>query len=207
MIKIIKIFGKIKYGIAMTIVRVVSHNMFKKLDSFGLIKNGIYPRPAIKFIKEHFKDKQISGSEIGVLKGKNAKSIYKTLNIDKLFLVDSWDVKYFKKAKQNFKKTQKKFKNKFNVFFIADSSLEGSKMIENNSLDFVYIDASHDYFNVKQDIEVWSNKVKNNGVISGHDIIHIDSLGVYEAVKEYCENNELEYVMNPPDWYFIKKGV
>ena len=203
--KLIKIVGKIKYGIAIYFVKFISHNMFKKLDSFGLIKNGIYPRPSINIMKEYFNGKKISGVEIGVLKGKNAKSIFNTLNINKLYLVDIWDVKYFKKANKNYKKCQNKFKNNLNVLIIKKTSLDASIHIENNSLDFCYIDASHDYFNVKQDIEIWSKKVKVNGIISGHDIMHINSLGVFEALKEYSENNEIEYVINPPDWYFIKK--
>jgi predicted O-methyltransferase YrrM len=41
----------------------------------------------------------------------------------------------------------------------------------NNYFDLVYIDASHDYFNVKQDITTWLPKVKIGGVIAGDDYV------------------------------------
>lgn len=52
------------------------------------------------------------------------------------------------------------------------SSIEASKMFENNSLDFVFIDASHEYQDVKNDIIAWLPKIKNGGIISGHDYTH-----------------------------------
>jgi len=50
------------------------------------------------------------------------------------------------------------------------ASLEAVKQYEDNSLDFVFIDASHDYENVSKDIRAWYPKVKQNGgVLAGHD--------------------------------------
>jgi len=53
---------------------------------------------------------------------------------------------------------------------IRKSSLEAVKLYENESLDFIFIDAAHDYYNVLEDIKAWYPKVKSyTGVISGHD--------------------------------------
>ncbi len=49
------------------------------------------------------------------------------------------------------------------------SSYKFSKTIENESLDFIFIDGSHIYFDIKQDIEIWYPKLRNNGIICGHD--------------------------------------
>ena len=46
---------------------------------------------------------------------------------------------------------------------------EAYKKFEDNYFDFVYIDASHDYENVKKDIYNWYSKVKLNGYIAGDD--------------------------------------
>ena len=54
-----------------------------------------------------------------------------------------------------------------------------------NSLDFIFIDADHTYESVKKDIELWTPKVKHEGIILGHDINWGD---VAWAVGEYFSN-------------------
>lgn len=74
-----------------------------------------------------------------------------------------------------------------------------AKLIPDESLDFVFIDADHSFKGVDDDITNWSPKVKSNGFIIGHDI-HFDS--VREAVeKHYGDkyNKTDDFV-----WYVIK---
>jgi hypothetical protein len=49
------------------------------------------------------------------------------------------------------------------------------------SLDFVYIDAEHDYESVKKQIMDWQPKIKKSGIIGGHDYA---LGGVAQAVNE-----------------------
>ena len=62
-------------------------------------------------------------------------------------------------------------------------SLEGAKKFENESVDFIFIDANHDYEYVKADIEAWYPKLKIGGIMCGHDY-SADFIGVKKAVKE-----------------------
>jgi SAM-dependent methyltransferase len=62
-------------------------------------------------------------------------------------------------------------------------SIEASKGFTNGSVDFVFIDAAHDYENVKADIAAWLPKVKKGGVIAGHDYM-CGWPGVDRAVAE-----------------------
>lgn len=67
---------------------------------------------------------------------------------------------------------------------IQSASLEAVKQFNDESLDFVYIDAAHDYENVKADIMAWLPKVKKTGIIAGDDY---GWGGVAKAVNEIFE--------------------
>lgn len=56
-----------------------------------------------------------------------------------------------------------------NIIPIKKTSKEASEDVEDGSLDMVIIDASHDYDNVKNDIEYWLPKVKKGGILAGDD--------------------------------------
>jgi predicted O-methyltransferase YrrM len=74
---------------------------------------------------------------------------------------------------------------------IRTSSLEASQLYRDRSLDFVFLDAAHDYENVKNDILSWLPKVKVGGWIAGHDYF-LEHFGVKEAVDEIFESHLVE---------------
>ena len=53
---------------------------------------------------------------------------------------------------------------------IKMTSLEAAKLYPNGSLDFVLLDASHEYQDVLNDIAAWYPKLKITGVLGGDDI-------------------------------------
>jgi hypothetical protein len=66
------------------------------------------------------------------------------------------------------------------------TSLEASNLYEDNSLDFVFIDASHKYEDVKKDLVAWYPKVKSGGIFAGHDYPSWHE--VVKAVDEFFVN-------------------
>jgi len=64
-------------------------------------------------------------------------------------------------------------------------SVEAAKRYENDSLDFIFIDADHAYNCVHADIEAWYPKLKPGGVIAGDDA---QGKGVDRAVREFFDN-------------------
>lgn len=69
---------------------------------------------------------------------------------------------------------------------IKDYTTEAAKQIEDESLDFVFIDADHSYEGVIRDVGAWACKVRPGGYVMGHDI-HFPT--VQKAVNEiYGEN-------------------
>jgi len=74
---------------------------------------------------------------------------------------------------------------------IRKPSIEAANQFQDHSLDFVFIDASHEYEDVKNDIKAWLPKVKKNGILAGHDYYIGENdyhLGVKKAVDE-CLND------------------
>jgi hypothetical protein len=69
------------------------------------------------------------------------------------------------------------------------TSLEAADRIPDQCLDFVYLDARHDYESVKEDLEAWFPKVRPGGVMAGHDYLDGERpqgvYGVRSAVDEF----------------------
>jgi Methyltransferase domain len=69
------------------------------------------------------------------------------------------------------------------------TSAAGAARVEPGTLDFVYLDARHDYRSVKEDLEHWFEKIRAGGVFAGHD--YVDELSpdgsyaVKSAVDEF----------------------
>lgn len=60
----------------------------------------------------------------------------------------------------------------YNCNLIRKTSMEALEDFEDNSLDFVYIDANHDFLNFIKDLHYWMKKVRPGGIISGHDFAY-----------------------------------
>lgn len=69
-------------------------------------------------------------------------------------------------------------------------TLDAAKLFEDNSIDFCFIDAAHDYESVKKDIMAYWPKVKNGGILAGHDY----EKGVLQAVHELFNQNKVTRV-------------
>lgn len=165
-------------------------------------------RPSFKFMKKIFDGRLVKGAEIGVERGRNAESILKELNIEKIYLIDIWDNyeeidHILLNTYENYKHVLRKFENDKRTIIIKGYSKNAMNYIEKDSLDFVYIDANHSYKYVYQDIENWLTRIKKGGIIAGHDVF--DKCGdVLNAVKDYCFKNKIYFYVENPDWYFIK---
>ena len=69
---------------------------------------------------------------------------------------------------------------------IKDTSKNAANQFQNNSIDFIMIDAGHSYEALMEDLNIWYNKVKPGGVISGDDYGVFQ--GVTQAADEYFYN-------------------
>ena len=94
-----------------------------------------------------------------------------------------------------------------NIGILATESTFASKAFADNSLDFVFLDAAHDYQSVKADLQCWYPKIKIGGTIAGHDWAHRDYPGVTKAVLEFFNRTEKSYLTAkqcPDVWEWVK---
>ncbi len=152
------------------------------------------------------------GVEIGVERGHFSKVILQYC--DKLYAIDAWQTysKYREHVTQErldafYEETKERLKN-FNCEIIRKFSSEAVKDFEDESLDFVYIDANHSYESVKEDIELWKPKVKIGGILAGHDYMNVPKregiYGVIKAVDELLPDREIIKGDKSPSWLWIK---
>ena len=155
------------------------------------------------------KKKDLIGAEIGVLVGGHAQEMLDNLDIKKLYLIDPYSRywasdrivsrKEMLPTKKEAKERLAKYKDK--IVWLIKTSAEASKDLEDNSLDFVYIDACHRYRFAFQDISLWTPKVKTGGLVGGHDWT---TQTVREAIEDYCWDNKIKFEQDGSDWWFWK---
>jgi hypothetical protein len=93
--------------------------------------------------------------------------------------------------------------------YIRATSGDAALTFASESLDVVFLDAAHDYENVKADLVAWAGKVKPGGYLAGDDM---EWQGVRDAVLEYFEGKgdwSLCLSIGPtgyPAWYANKKA-
>lgn len=157
--------------------------------------------------------------EIGCWKGKSsafmATEIANSNKSIEFYCVDTWEgsEEHLDENNQAYEKNINQPNWLYNCFienmkpvesyYIAKrkSSIEASKDFYDNSLDFVYIDASHEYEDVLNDLEAWYPKVKKcsscgnqSGIFCGHDC-HWP--GVKKAIFEFSEKYNLVLKFGP----------
>jgi len=135
------------------------------------------------------------GAEIGVESGVYSKDLCKCNPRAKVFLVDPWKAykgyrEYVTQAKIDtfYEKVQERLKDFSNYEIIKKFSMDAVKDFEDESLDWVYIDANHQLEYAVPDIGFWSRKVKRGGIVSGHDYIRRarpTATHVVQAVQGY----------------------
>jgi len=184
-------------------------------------RNTFFPhkkmRHMTRYLKRNYKHEMV-GVEIGTQYAGNALSILYNLPIKKLYLVDPYkkyngynskkDGQWVNRFRQeDFDDMYNIAKNKVKHFadkveFVVDLSENAINKIEDN-LDFVYIDGNHKYEYVTKDLENYYPKVKNGGVIGGHDW-HA-GMDVWKAVNDFIKNHDLEIKGRSEDWWIVKK--
>ncbi len=70
---------------------------------------------------------------------------------------------------------------------IRETSVRAAQRIDDQSVDFVYIDADHRYASVVADLGAWTDKVRDGGILAGHDYDNPDLPDVQHAVDGFFQ--------------------
>lgn len=148
--------------------------------------------------------------EVGSWKGmSSAYMAVEIINSGKKIKFDCVDIWEYMDIQQDI--PQGKYENLYETFLknispvkdiispIKSISWEAASLYEDESLDFIFIDAAHDYESVKKDLSAWYPKLKSTGTIAGHDYLTSKN-GVKRAVDEFFEKVE----QNGPCWVYKK---
>ena len=102
-----------------------------------------------------------------------------------------------KRDRRRFEQRTAPYKDRLTVLY--GDSVTMAEKVEDGSLDFVFIDADHQYDSVMADIKAWVPKVKEDGVICGHDYNHPRFPDVARAVFD-CFGDQHEEVRFDHIW-------
>ncbi|MGD9991918.1 MAG: class I SAM-dependent methyltransferase [Salinivirgaceae bacterium] len=139
-------------------------------------------------------------AELGVDQGEYSAAIYKINKPKKFHLIDAWDSSRYNKQKQELVETMfAEQLSRKDVEINLGLSTEIVHSFDDQYFDWIYIDTDHSYKVTKEELELWGPKIKQGGVIAGHDFIignwnEMKRYGVIEAVQEFCVNYNWELV-------------
>lgn len=165
-----------------------------------------------------------TGVEVGVERGFYSEALCQAVPGLQLTCVDAWKVyadykdhahqekldRYCQQARARLKPYGCKVVRKW--------SLEAVKGFANGSLDFVYLDANHNFRFIVDDLAEWSKKVRPGGIVAGHDYIRYSNgvdCHVRQAVDAWCYTFGIrpQFVVteepdedrtHTPSWFYVK---
>jgi hypothetical protein len=134
------------------------------------------------------------GAELGVAEGDFSAQLLDVCRPRKLYLGDAWQSAEHAYGARAWEGVRRRFAPE-----IASGRAEVRRGLSwdvlaglpPDSLDWVYIDAAHDFDSVRRDLEAAESRVKRGGFIAGHDYTTWSMpgpqrFGVVEAVNAFC---------------------
>ena len=142
------------------------------------------------------------GAELGVHKGRTFLFLLHSCPNLTMIGVDLWAAQPDNEGPENYV-TSSHVANEARVrelaedfgeraIIIKDWTHKAAEQVEDNSLDFVFIDADHSSEAVQNDVEMWWAKVKDTGWVLGHDIS-------WPTIKVVADELLPGYIIGPDD--------
>ncbi len=135
------------------------------------------------------------GAEIGVLKGGFTQHIVSTVKPRCLYLIDCWcaiedsfgysvDIRMVRFCSRSLRDLAAE-SAAGHIRPLCGWSAEAAELIPDATLDWIYIDADHTMQGCLADLKAYYPKVKQGGIIGGHDYKYGWGCSVPEAVRRF----------------------
>lgn len=141
------------------------------------------------------------GVEVGVAAGEYSEILCQKNPKMKIYGIDPWkpykDYRDYTRSAtfaSLYDEAVKRLSKYPNYVFINEFSKNALERFDDNSLDFVYIDANHKEPFISEDIAGWNRKVKPGGILSGHDYIYKKRVHIHVkgAVHRYTSQHNIK---------------
>lgn len=157
-----------------------------------------------KEIMNMINNKDIVWIEIGVNLGYTAEKAFKEKDIGKMILIDPYivmDHEMFKskslRNSQRLSARERLCDYSERCVWIEKTSSSAAAMIEDSSVDVIFVDGNHEFEYVKSDIELYIRKLKDGGLMILDDYGHQDYPGVRKALDRFLqESGQDKYIVN-----------
>jgi hypothetical protein len=155
--------------------------------------------------------------EIGCYSGESTLLFASSMAFDHIYCIDPFDGfemmndisgKDWSEIKEEFDFNTKYFDGdgsqlgETKVELIQDYSYNVVDKFEDNSIDFVYIDASHKLEDITRDINLYIPKLNEGGIIAGHDY---NWPGVREYIDSLAGKNLVKFA--DESWAIVKEDI
>jgi FkbM family methyltransferase len=159
------------------------------------------------------------GVEIGVQRALYSAQLLAAWKGSHLISIDPWseapsaeyiDIANVKQAEHN--RIYDEARNRLAPFggrstIWRQTSMDAAARVPHHSLDFVYIDARHDYASVMEDLDAWFDKIRPGGILAGHDYIDgmfpAGEFGVKSAVDKFFSQRGIAVFATSSDGPFV----
>lgn len=155
--------------------------------------------------------------EIGSYAGESAQIFLETNNVSKIYCIDPWKNGYDDSDESSYKAPMDFVENMFDnrlkkygdkVIKLKMTAEEASSLIEDDSIDLIYLDGEHTYDANEKYLNLYNKKLKNNGYMCGHDWGY-GELGKTgrsqtEAIRLFFNKEPIE-VFPDNSWVYNKK--
>lgn len=150
--------------------------------------------------------------EVGVQHGRFLESIDQACEPRALFGVDVWRwiAGEYEKDPANrpdaereaeYREARQRVGVRSHVALLRMQSLEACRLFADESLDAVYLDADHTRPGFTLDLNLWWPKVREGGILSGHDYCEREWIAVKPVLDDFVRNYGMDLMLSgEPEW-------